>query len=88
MSSNLPSCGQPVQASPLAVDAVGVADLLNVSPRHVRAMHAAGKLPRPIRLGRAVRWSVPELTAWLSAGAPARDVWERECGTRPAPARS
>ena len=53
-----------------------VAGLLQVSLRHVAAMNSSGRLPRPIRLGRAVRWLADELHAWLEAGAPARDRWE------------
>lgn len=53
-----------------------VAGLLQVSLRHVAVMHASGRLPRPIRFGRAVRWLVDEFHDWLAAGAPARDAWE------------
>lgn len=61
----------------LAVDAGSVAKLLQVSTRHVRRLDAAGQLPRPVRLGNSVRWVVPELQAWLEAGAPPREQWER-----------
>ncbi len=53
-----------------------VARLLQVSLRHVAAMNSSGRLLRPIRLGRAVRWPEDEFREWLSAGAPARDRWE------------
>lgn len=61
----------------LAVPAAAVAKLLNISERHLWALHSTGRIPRPIRLGRAVRWSVVELHEWLAAGAPSRDAWER-----------
>ncbi|MBX3451458.1 MAG: helix-turn-helix domain-containing protein [Planctomycetaceae bacterium] len=61
----------------IAVPAEGVAQLLDVSERHVWALHASGRLPRPVRLGRAVRWSADELRDWLAAGAPSRDAWEQ-----------
>lgn len=61
----------------IALPAADVAKLLDVSERHVWALHASGRLPRPIRLGRAVRWSADELRDWLAAGAPSRDAWER-----------
>lgn len=61
---------------PMAVDAAGVAKLLNVSERHVWSLHASGRLPLPIRLGRAVRWRVSELEAWLRSGAVSRDAWQ------------
>jgi len=64
------------QGKPLAYSAAQLADRLNVSLRHVRRMDAAGKLPRPVRLGRSVRWPLREIEAWLSAGAPDRRTWE------------
>lgn len=60
----------------LALPAAEVAKLLTVSERHVSALNASGRLPRPIKLGRSVRWPVDELRAWLAAGAPSRDKWE------------
>lgn len=63
-------------AEPLAVDAAEAARLLGISLRHLRGLDASGRLPRPIRLGRAVRWSVAELREWLAAACPARDRWE------------
>lgn len=53
-----------------------VARVLQVSPAHVSRLHASGRLPRPRRLGRAVRWSETELRAWIQAGCPPRDRWE------------
>ena len=66
----------------LALDATDVANLLKVSKRHVANLNASGRLPKPIKLGRAVRWLRPELTEWLAAGAPRRDQWEAIKGAR------
>ncbi len=60
----------------LLVDSHGVADLLSISERHVRQRDAAGNLPKPVRLGGSVRWSVPELRAWVAAGCPNRETWD------------
>ena len=60
----------------LALNAEEVAKLLSVSLRHIHALNASGRLPRPIRLGRSVRWRADELRDWLNAGCPARDRWE------------
>ncbi len=60
----------------LALSAAAVARLLGISERHTWALNSSGRLPKPIRLGRAVRWPVDELRAWLAAGAPPRDRWE------------
>ena len=60
----------------IAVAAARLAKLLAVSERHVWAMDATGRLgPRPFRLGRAVRWRLAEVEAWIAAGAPPRDRW-------------
>lgn len=53
-----------------------VAQLLNVSRRHVYALNASGRIPSPIRLGRRTVWAADELRAWLAAGAPDRSEWE------------
>jgi len=60
----------------LALAAADVARLLNISQRHLWALHSSGRLgPLPVRLGRAVRWNAAELAAWMDADAPPRDRW-------------
>jgi predicted DNA-binding transcriptional regulator AlpA len=61
---------------PLVVDARRLADMLSLALRTVRSMDAAGKLPKPIRIGGSVRWPIAEIEDWLAAGAPSREVWE------------
>ncbi|MFO0847310.1 MAG: hypothetical protein U0871_01950 [Gemmataceae bacterium] len=61
---------------PLAVDARGLTQLLPFGLRTIRAMDSAGKLPAPVRVGGRVLWRVPEIRAWLKAGAPDRAGWE------------
>jgi predicted DNA-binding transcriptional regulator AlpA len=39
-------------------------------------MDAAGLLPKPVRIGHSVRWSVEEIKRWIAAGAPCRVEWE------------
>ena len=60
----------------LLLTASDLADALSVSERHVWALNSSGRLPRPIRFGRSVRWNVSELQDWLDAGAPERSKWE------------
>jgi excisionase family DNA binding protein len=67
---------QQTELNCLAISAEKVAELLGVSKRHVAALSASGRLPRPVRLGRSVRWNLDELRDWLAAGAPSRDRWE------------
>ena len=67
---------QPTFTAPLAYSAQHLAERLGVSLRHVRRMDAAGMLPKPIRLGRAVRWPAEDIHGWLKAGSPDRRKWE------------
>ena len=51
-------------------------DMLSLSKRQVFRLNSAGRIPKPIRIGGAVRWSADEISAWLSASAPDRRTWE------------
>lgn len=61
----------------LAVDAARLARLLGISLSHVRRLDAAGQLPRPLKIGRCVRWPVRTIEQWLAAGTPNREAWEK-----------
>ncbi|RIK81904.1 MAG: hypothetical protein DCC68_07565 [Planctomycetota bacterium] len=65
-----------VLAAPLVIDAEELALLLGVSKRHLWSLNAQQRLPRPIRLGRSVRWAHDEVRSWIAAGAPDRSTWE------------
>jgi len=56
--------------------AIELAAFLGVSRATVWRLHSAGKLPRPIRLNRAVRWDRWTIEEWVSDGCPPRDKWE------------
>lgn len=60
----------------LVLAAPEVAELLGISERHLWSLHAAGRIPRPVALGRSRRWVIDEIREWLTAGSPARDKWE------------
>jgi predicted DNA-binding transcriptional regulator AlpA len=66
-----------VAEQPMVLSAMRLSQRLGVSLRHIRRMDSAGKLPRPIRLGKVVLWKVDEINAWLNAGAPDRKTWEQ-----------
>jgi len=50
--------------------------LCNTSVRIWRTWDAAGRIPRPIHIGRSVFWRPKELKAWVAAGCPDRQTWE------------
>jgi len=47
-----------------------VAELLAVSPEHTRRLNELGSMPRPVRLGRSVRWRISDIREWIAAGCP------------------
>jgi excisionase family DNA binding protein len=50
------------------------ARLLNVSARTVFTMEAEKRMPKAIRIGKAVRWSYEELKAWIAKGCPQQET--------------
>ena len=66
----------PLAPSPLVFTARQFAAVMEMSERGIRKLNSAGLIPRPIRIGRSVRWRAAEIEAWLAAGAPSRDKWE------------
>jgi len=61
---------QALAGARLAVSAKELAELLGVSQRHVWRLLAMGRLPKPFRLGRAVRWNYALCKSWADAGCP------------------
>lgn len=55
-----------------------VAARVRVSVRQVWKLASSGRIPKPVRLGRSVRWRAAELQAWIEAGCPARDQWKQQ----------
>ena len=45
-----------------------VSALLQISPRSVRRLSDAGRMPRPKRLGAIVRWDRREIETWIAEG--------------------
>jgi predicted DNA-binding transcriptional regulator AlpA len=73
--------------SPLVADAARLAKLLCCGLRSIRTWAAAGRLPKPIKLGVRVVWVVSEIRGWLKAGAPPRTEWEALKGAESNPRR-
>lgn len=67
---------------PLLIDARGLAAMLSISVRHIRAMRARGGIPEPLAVGRRRLWRVAEVAAWVAVGMPSADRWQREGGQR------
>lgn len=65
---------------PLLVDANALAVTLSSSLRTIRRLDAAGRLPRPVRLGgRQVRWTLDGpngIRRWIELGCPSRNQFE------------
>ena len=60
---------------PIIVRGKELAKLLSVSLVHLRRLDSGGKLPKPLRLGHCVGWSLPEVQSWIEAGTPTRERW-------------
>lgn len=77
----------PVAGWPIALPASAAAGLFGLSERQWWRLHSAGRIPLPLRLGRACRWSIDGsdgLRAWAEAGCPPRDRWEEmRAGSEP-----
>lgn len=57
-----------VQAKPLLVRAETAAAMLGISTRTFERLWSHGRLPEPLRLGRARVWSVADLEHFVVAG--------------------
>lgn len=71
----------PAPAGPLLIDIKELAVLLRRSEASLERDQAAGRLPRPVRLGGSRRWRRTEVEAWVAAGCPPLATWD---ATRPA----
>ncbi len=56
---------------PQLLTAEQLADLLQVSERTLRRLVASGKIMKPNRIGRQLRWPLREITRWIEQGCPA-----------------
>jgi len=51
-----------------------VASAMKCSPRHLTNLRRDGRMPRPVKLGTAVRWPRKEIEEWINAGCPSLAV--------------
>lgn len=65
---------------PLAVDAPRAAELAGVSRALWWRLHAAGRVPAPVRIGPRTLWVVATLERWFALGCPDRAAFEARSG--------
>lgn len=73
-SQNAIYAGQkPPTDQGLLINSRQAGKLLGISERTLWTWHNTGRMPQPIRIGSAVRWSITILTKWVEAGCPKPD---------------
>ena len=65
----------PPEDETLLLDTRALSRLLKVSSRTIFSMYTGGEMPKPVRIGRAVRWGRAEIEAWIEAGCPPASKW-------------
>lgn len=51
---------------PLLLDIKQVAAMLSISEKSIRRLLDAGKFPRPVRIGRLLRWRYKDIVAYVN----------------------
>ncbi|MBI3837842.1 MAG: helix-turn-helix domain-containing protein [Planctomycetia bacterium] len=69
---------QPENSWPALLSVELVAKLLGVSKRTIHRWNSSQMIPRAVGLAGTTRWRRDEIEAWLLAGCPSRERWERE----------
>ena len=59
---------QYLGASRVLIDVRQVAEMIGCSTRTVYRFSDAGKMPRPLKLGGAVRWRRSDIEQWIADG--------------------
>jgi prophage regulatory protein len=57
-------------STPVLLTVKEVAETLGLSERTVYRLADMGKMPRPVKIGAAVRWRRNELDTWIEDGCP------------------
>jgi excisionase family DNA binding protein len=61
---------EPAKGPSRLLTVEAVASMLDVSKRTVYRLSDAGRMPRPVKLGGAVRWDGTAISSWIAAGCP------------------
>jgi len=56
--------------APLMMTAEELAETLCVSKRQVWRLKAKGDIPKPVNIGRSVRWRRSDILEWIAEGCP------------------
>lgn len=67
---------KPPEDKGLLINSRQAAKLLGIGERTLWRMWNSGEMPKPIRIGQAVRFSHEELRAWVNAGGPPQKKWK------------
>jgi prophage regulatory protein len=59
--------------TPVLLTVKGVAQTVQAGRSFIYQEVAAGRFPKPVKLGRSTRWIAAEITAWIAAKAQARN---------------
>ena len=52
--------------------------MLALSKRQIFRLNSCGKLPRPVRIGGAVRWKLSDISRWQDLNCPDRETLEAQ----------
>lgn len=59
-----------------ALSAKALATMLSLSPRTVWRLRAQGALPKPLKIGGAIRWRSSDIVLWQEKGCPDQKTFE------------
>jgi excisionase family DNA binding protein len=58
------------ESAPLMMTADELAETLCISLRQVWRLKAKGDIPKPVNIGRSVRWKRSDILEWIAEGCP------------------
>ena len=59
------------------IDTKAMSRLLCMSMRTFYKLLTMGAVPKPLTFGRAHRWALEEILAWVDSGCPPADRWKQ-----------
>ena len=68
--TRLQNARDSIDSLPEMLSAEELADWLKISKRTVWRLKSAGAIPKPVKIGRSVRWQRTDVSAWLEKGCP------------------